>query len=131
MKTLSSRQFLFVILTALLLSACATNQPNSTTVTLLGSAGFRLRTPETPKQKEIFATLPSYKIESIMVNGQKFYVYKDPEKGMALVGHEAEYQRYRELAHEERESAGHERMMMTSAAEAANWRGAASSDWWH
>ena len=49
---------------------------------------------------------------------------------MALVGHEAEYERYRQLAKEERSSAGHERMMMTSAAESANWRGAGSSDWW-
>jgi len=131
MKPSSSKPFLLVILAALLLSACATSQPAATTVTLLGSAGFKLRKPQTPKQKEIFATLTSYKIESVMVNGHKFYVYKDGEKGLALVGQEAEYQRYRELAHQERESAAHERMMMTSAAESANWRGAASSDWWH
>ncbi len=130
MKT-SSKPFLFVILIALLLSACATSQPSSTTVTLLGSAGFKLHKPETSKQKEIFATLTSYKIESVVVNGHKFYVYKDGEKGLALVGNEAQYQHYRELAHQEQESAAHERMMMTSAAESANWRGAASSDWWH
>ena len=130
MKIISSKSFPLIILTSLLLSACATSQPSSTTASLLISAGFRLRIPETPKQKEIFATLPSYKIESVMVNGHKFYVYKDEAKGMALVGHEAEYERYRQLAKEERSSAGHERMMMTSAADEANWRGAASSDWW-
>ena len=127
MKIISSKS---VILAAMLLSACATSQPSPTTASLLISAGFRLRIPETPKQKEIFATLPSYKIESVVVNGQKFYVYKDEAKGMALVGHEAEYEHYRQMAKEERSSAGHERMMMTSAAESANWRGAASSDWW-
>ncbi len=127
MKIISSK---FVILAAMLLSACATSQPSPTTASLLISAGFRLRIPETPKQKEIFATLPSYKVESIVVNGTKFYVYKDEAKGMALVGHEAEYEHYRQMAKEERASAGHERMMMTSAAESANWRGAASSDWW-
>jgi hypothetical protein len=131
MKTLCSKPLLFVTVVALLLSACASSQPSATTVSLLTSAGFRLRTPETPKQKEIFATLPSYKVESIVVNGRKFYVYKDPEKGAALVGHEAEYQHYRQLANQERASAAHERMMITSDAEAANWRGAASSDWWH
>lgn len=127
MKIISSKS---VILAAMLLSACATSQPSPTTASLLISAGFRLRIPETPKQKEIFATLPSYKVESIVVEGRRFYVYKDEAKGMALVGHEAEYEHYRQMAKEERASAGHERMMMTSAAEAANWRGAASSDWW-
>jgi hypothetical protein len=131
MKTSSSKPFLFAIASALLLSACATRQPSATTVSLLTSAGFHLRMPETPKQKEIFATLPSYKVESIMVNSRKFYVYKDPERGAALVGNEAQYEHYRQLAHQERESAAHERMMITSEAEAANWRGAASSDWWH
>jgi hypothetical protein len=130
MKIMPSKSFPLLILAAMLLSACATSSPSPTTVTLLGSAGFRLHIPDTPKQKEIFATLPSYKLESVVVNGRKFYVYKDEAKGMALVGHEAEYEKYRQLAKQERESAGHERMMMTSAAEAANWRGAASSDWW-
>lgn len=130
MKILCSKQFLFVTLAALLLSACATNSPSPTTVTLLASAGFHLRTPETPKQKEIFAKLPGYKIESVMVNGKKFYVYKDEAKGMALVGHEAEYERYRQLAKEERSSAAHERMLMADAADTVNWRGASVSDWW-
>jgi hypothetical protein len=130
MKTLSSKSILFAILAALLLSACATSQPSATTVSLLASAGFRLRTPETPKQKEIFATLPAAKLESVMVNGHKFYVYKDAEKGMALVGHEAEYERYRQLAKEERSSAAHERMLMADAADTVNWRGAGPSDWW-
>ncbi len=130
MKIILSKSFVSVILAAMLLSACATNTPSSTTVSLLASAGFHLRTPETPKQKEIFAKLPSYKIESLMVNGQKFYVYKDPEKGMALVGHEAEYERYRQMAKEERSSAAHERMLMADAADLVNWRGASASDWW-
>ena len=91
---------------------------------------FVLRTPDTPKQKEIFANLPAYKVASVVVNGRKFYVYKDEAKGMALVGGEAEYQRYRELARQERESADYETAMMANAAEAASWRGAAGSDWW-
>jgi hypothetical protein len=127
MKTLP---FLFVLVVALLLSGCATSQPSATTVTLLGSAGFHLRTPETAKQKEIFATLASYKLESVLVNGRKYYVYKDEAKGMALVGGEAEYQHYLELSRQERSSAAHHNMMMADAAEMANWRSAASSDWW-
>ena len=119
------------MLAALLLSACASSQPQATTVSLLGAAGFRLRTPETPKQKEIFARLPSYKVDSLIYEGRKYYVYKDEAKGLALVGSEAEYERYRQLARQERLSAGHQNAVMASEADAAMWHGAAGSDWWH
>ena len=123
--------FPLVLATVLLLSGCATSsQPSVNTVSLLGSAGFHLRTPETAQQKEIFAKLPSYKIESVMVNNRKYYVYKDETKGMALVGGEAEYQHYRELAREDQASTAHTNMLAADAADTANWRGAASSDWW-
>jgi hypothetical protein len=127
MKTLRTS---LVLVAALLISSCATNQPSATTATLLGSAGFHLRTPETAQQKEIFAKLTSYKLESVIVGHKTYYVYKDEAKGMALVGGEAEYQRYVELARQERSSAAHHNMMMADAADTANWRGAASSDWW-
>src|SRR3954462_13044699 len=130
MKTLCSKPLLFVTVVALLLSACASSQPSATTVSLLGSAGFHLRIPETPKQKEIFATLPSYKIESVIVNNHKYYVYKDETKGMALVGGEPEYHHYLELAREDRASTAHSNMLAADAADTANWRGAAGSDWW-
>ena len=32
------------------------------------------------------------------VNGKVFYVFKDEKEGVAYVGREAEYQRYRDLA---------------------------------
>jgi hypothetical protein len=132
MQTTALRLFSFALIAAaaLLLPACATTKPSPTTVSVLGAAGFRLRTPETPKQKEIFATLPSYKVEGIVVKGRKYYVYKDEGKGMALIGGEAEYQRYRELAKQERQSATYERVRMSSAAEAESWYGASGSDWW-
>ena len=130
MKTIPSKLFPLVVLAALLLSACATSQPQADTVSLLGAAGFRLRTPETAKQREIFASLPAYKVESIVVNGQKYYVYKDEGKGLALVGGEAEYERYRQMARQERLSAGHQNAIMASEADAAMWHGAAGSDWW-
>ena len=130
MKTTIAKPFFLVILAALLLSACASSQPAATTVSLLGAAGFRLRTPETPKQKEIFASLPSYKVESLVVNGHKFYVYKDESKGLALVGHQVEYDRYRQMARQEQASAGYHNAIMASEAEAQSWYGAGSSDWW-
>jgi len=71
---------------------------SSNAESLLSAAGFRVRTPETPKQKEIYATLPAYKVERATVNGKVFYVYKDENKGVAYIGREAEYQRYQQLA---------------------------------
>ena len=123
-------QFPLVLVAVLLFSGCATSQPSANTVSLLGSAGFHLRMPETAKQREIFATLTPYKIESVIVNNRKYYVYKDEAKGMALVGGEAEYQHYRELAREDSASTAHSNMLAADAAESANWRGAAGSDWW-
>ncbi|MFL6529569.1 MAG: hypothetical protein ACJ8HQ_01370 [Chthoniobacterales bacterium] len=114
---------------AVLVASCATG-PSASTVSLLGAAGFRVRTPETPEQKEIFAKLPSYKVEEITVKGHKYFVYKDGGKGLALVGQEAEYQRYREMARQERQSASYETAVLANAAEVETWHGASGSDWW-
>ena len=113
-----------------MLAACASSKPSPNTVSQLATAGFRLKSPETPQQKEIFAKLPAYKVESIIVKGQTFYVYKDESKGLALVGHEAEYQRYRQMARQDRLQESHYNAEMASAAEARTWQGASGSDWW-
>ncbi len=115
---------------ALVLVGCAGSNPPANTVSLLGASGFRVRTPDTPQKKEIFAKLPAYKVEKVVVKGQTYYVYKDESKGLALVGHEAEYQRYREMARQDRLMEGHYNAEMASAAEIDNWYGASGSDWW-
>jgi len=69
---------------------------------LLSAAGFVTRTPETPKQKQLYADVPSYKIQRVTAKGQVFYAYKDEAKGVAYVGGEKEYQRYQELAVQQR-----------------------------
>ena len=83
--------------TALFVAACS-EMASSNTTSLLSAAGFRVRTPETPKQKEIYAALPAYKVERATVKGKTFYVFKDEKGGVAYVGHEPEYQRYHQLA---------------------------------
>jgi len=65
---------------------------------LLSSAGFRIHTPQTSKQWELYAAAPSYRIERATVNGKVVYAYKDERKGVAYIGGEREYQRYHELA---------------------------------
>jgi hypothetical protein len=84
-----------IVLSAL--SGCA-SVGSTNTESLLSAAGFIVRTPETPKQKQIYATLPAYKVHRATVNGKVFYVYKDEKAGVAYVGHEPEYQRYKQLA---------------------------------
>lgn len=108
MKTPSS-YFLFlqstsaaVALTLLLsLVGCASlNAPNDRS--LLSAAGFITRTPQTPQQREVYATAPAYHVQRVAAQGKVFYVYKDEKNGLAYVGGEPEYQRYQRLAVQQR-----------------------------
>lgn len=65
---------------------------------LLSAAGFRVKTPQTVQQKEVYAAAPSYKVHRATVEGKTFYAYKDEKNGVAYVGGEAEYQKYQQLA---------------------------------
>ena len=78
--------------TALLMAGCA-GVGSANTTSLLTAAGFRARTPETPKQQQLYAALPAYHVERATVPGKGvFYVYKDEKAGIAYVGREQEYQ---------------------------------------
>jgi hypothetical protein len=65
---------------------------------LLTAAGFRVRTPQTDRQRELYDAMPAYKVQHAVVKGKVFYAYKNEKKGVAYVGGEAEYQRYQQLA---------------------------------
>jgi hypothetical protein len=83
---------------AILLAGCA-SMGSANTESLLTAAGFRARTPQTPKQQQIYAALPPYQVERAAVPGKgTFYVYKDEKSGLAYIGREQEYQRYQQLA---------------------------------
>lgn len=101
MKTKTIRSNIVLIFAAavapLFVAGCAEMESANTT-SLLSAAGFRARTPQTPKQQEMYAALPPYKVERATLKGRVFYVYKDEKAGVAYVGHEPEYQRYRQLA---------------------------------
>ena len=72
---------------------------SANTTSLLTAAGFRARTPQTPKQQQMYAALPPYQVERATVPGKGvFYVYKDQNAGVAYIGREQEYQRYQQLA---------------------------------
>jgi len=83
---------------AMLFSGCASTE-HANTVSLLTAAGFKTRTPTTAKQKEIYESLPDQHVMRATIQGKGvFYVYKDAAHGIAYVGREAEYQRYTNLA---------------------------------
>src|SRR4051794_26302593 len=95
----ASRSITLACLTSALfgLAGCA-EMESGNTKSLLSAAGFHTLTPQTAQQKEIYAALPAYKVERATVQHKVFYVFKDEKQGIAYVGHEAEYQRYRQLA---------------------------------
>ena len=94
------------LMAVVLLANCATTNTASSvnTKSLLSAAGFRVRTPETDAQKELYASLPAYKMERANVKGRVFYLYKDENARVAYVGHEPEYQRYRQLCEKQKMS---------------------------
>ncbi len=81
----------------LVITGCA-SMDASNQESLLVAAGFRARTPQTPKQHELYDAAPAYKVEHASLNGKSFYAYKYESKGVAYIGGEAEYQRYKQLA---------------------------------
>jgi hypothetical protein len=102
MKTKIISSNLILILAAvgaIFFASCASTETGNTgnTKQLLSAAGFRVRTPQTADQKEIYAALPNNKIEHAVVKGKSFYVFKDEKAGVAYVGGEPAHQRYLQL----------------------------------
>jgi hypothetical protein len=97
-KIMNSRLILILTVSGVAFFAgCASMETNSTK-SLLSAAGFRARTPQTAKQQEVYAALPSNKIERATVKGKVFYVFKDEKAGVAYVGGEPEHRRYQQLS---------------------------------
>src|SRR5438874_9696929 len=113
-----------VAATALFITGCAEMESGNTT-SLLTAAGFRARTPQTPKQQQIYAALPPYQVERATIKGKGvFYVYKDEKAGLAYVGREPEYQRYQQLAIQQQIAQDHYMAAEMDRASAWGWYGA-------
>ncbi len=105
---------------ATFIAGCAGVGSGNTTA-LLSAAGFHARTPETPKQQELYAALPPYQVERAAVKGKgDFYVYKDEKAGVAYVGRKQEYQRYQQLAIQQQ--IAQDQYMATQMQADAAWR---------
>jgi len=116
---------------ALFVAGCAEMGSGNTT-SLLSAAGFRARTPQTPKQQQIYAALTPYKVERATVKGHTFYVYKDEKAGVAYVGREQEYQRYQQLAVQQQIAQDYYTAVAMDRAAAYGWYGAwgPRAFWW-
>ena len=117
--------------TALFVAGCAEVGSGNTT-SLLTAAGFRARTPQTPRQQQIYAALPPYQVERATVKGHVFYVYKDEKAGVAYIGREPEYQRYHELAVQQQIAQNYYMAAEMDRAAAFGWYGAwgPRAFWW-
>lgn len=115
----------------LLATGCAEMERNNTK-SLLSEAGFRSLTPHTPLQKEIYAQLPAHKVERVTAKGKTAYVYKDEKAGVAYVGHEGEYQRYKDLCVQQRIAQDYYMVTTMNPYWSHRWYGAwgYSALWW-
>lgn len=133
-KTIKSNIILIfaAAVAALFVAGCAEMESANTT-SLLTAAGFRARTPQTPKQQQIYATLPPYQVERATIKGKGvFYVYKDEKAGLAYIGREPEYQRYKQLAIQQQIAQNYYMAAEMDRAAAWGWYGAwgPRAFWW-
>ena len=108
---------------ACVISGCASADASNQKA-LLSAAGFRARIPETARQKELYTAAPAYRMQRIDAQGKIFYAYKDEKEGIAYVGGEAEYQRYQQLAVQQRIARDQYMAAQMQRDMAYNWYGA-------
>ena len=123
---------IFAVAAATLFVAGCAEMGSANTTSLLSAAGFRARTPQTPKQQQMYAALPPYKVERATVQGHAFYVYKDEKAGVAYVGREQEYQNYQQLAIQQQIAQNYYMAAEMDRAAAFGWYGAwgPRAFWW-
>ena len=123
---------LAAVIGTILFTGCA-GVGSANTTSLLTAAGFRARTPQTPKQQQMYAALPPYQVERATVPGKGvFYVYKDGKAGLAYVGREQEYQQYQQLAIQQQIAQNYYTAAEMERAAAWQWYGAwgPRAFWW-
>ena len=124
---------IFAVAVATLVVAGCAGVGSGNTTSLLSAAGFRVRTPQTPKQQQIYAALPPYQVQRATVPGKgTFYVYKDEKAGVAYVGREQEYQNYQQLAVQQQIAQNYYTAVAMDRAAAYGWYGAwgPRAFWW-
>ena len=132
LRTSNIVMVLAAVIGTILFTGCA-GVGSANTTSLLTAAGFRARTPQTPKQQQMYAALPPYQVERATVPGKGvFYVYKDEKAGLAYVGREQEYQQYQQLAIQQQIAQNYYTAAEMERAAAWQWYGAwgPRAFWW-
>jgi hypothetical protein len=91
---------------------------------MLSTAGFREIKPETPKQLELYAAAPAYKMHQITAKGKTFYAYKDEKKGTAFIGDELKFRQYQRMLMQESAEQKQLQADMMQPQVAVGWYGA-------
>lgn len=119
------------VATVLFFVGCAEMEANNTK-SLLSAAGFHTVTPTTPIQKQVYAEMPAYRVQRISMKNKVIYAYKDENAGLAYVGHEPEYQRYKNLCIQQRIAQDYYMASSMSPYYGHRWYGAWGyrSMWW-
>lgn len=101
-NSLATSLLLLAVLSAALgFSGCASNRAQRTE-SMLSAAGFHTLTPSTPQQQACYAALPPNHVERREADGKVLYAYADKKAGLVYVGNEHNYQRFQQLAHQQR-----------------------------
>jgi hypothetical protein len=90
-----------IVAVALSLSSCGGMQVQSKE-NLLSAAGFQMRMADTPQKADHLQTLPQRKLVPHQKNDQVYYTFANAKSGQLYVGNSQNYQRYQELAAEQR-----------------------------
>ena len=77
-------------------SGCAGTQVQNKE-SLLSAAGFHTRIPSTQEQWAVYNQMTPYKVERNTFKGKALYSYADKQKGVAYIGGDKAYQRYKQL----------------------------------
>jgi hypothetical protein len=91
-----SYAFFLAMAAAAAFSGCADTQVQNQE-SLLSAAGFGALTSATEAQSAVYNRLTPYKLERNTINGKALYIYADKQKGVAYVGGDEAYERYRQL----------------------------------
>ena len=94
-------------------SGCESYQVR-TTESLLSEAGFQTRTPSTPAQLAMYNQMTPYKVERNTFKGKALYSYADKQKGVAYIGGDKAYQRYKQLAAQQNQMEASESKMLAN-----------------
>jgi hypothetical protein len=89
-------RFASALAATLLVAGCTNGQAQKEN--LLATAGFRNILATTPQQKTLLAGLPANQISTVQKDGKVWFVFPNQAAGSAMVGTQAQYTQYRQLA---------------------------------